>query len=87
MFLAHYLCVSAFGAKSDQANIDELVEYSGSIFLDYAFQTGTLKGAHLGMYYTNYVNDSNAGNWDPYSNAFQDETDLKVTLVVPFTIK
>ncbi|WP_037027385.1 OprD family outer membrane porin [Psychromonas aquimarina] len=86
-FSAGVNAVYAFGAKSDQANIDELVEYSGSIFLNYAFQTGTLKGAQMGMYYTNYVNDSNAANWDPYSNAFQDETDLKVTLVVPFTIK
>jgi len=79
--------VYAFGAKSDQAGIDELVEYSGSAFLNYAIQGGALKGANFGMYYTYYVNDSNAGNWAPYSNAFQDETDLKVTLTIPFSVK
>lgn len=77
--------VYAFGAKDD--SYDELIEYSYSVFLNYAFQTGSLKGASMGMYYTDYTNDSNADNWAGYTNAFQDETDLKVTLVVPFTIK
>jgi hypothetical protein len=79
--------VYAFGADSNRDGIDELVEYSGSIFFNYAIQTYPLNDADFGMYYTNYVNDSNAPDWVPYSNAFQDESDLKVMLVVPFTIK
>lgn len=77
--------VYAFGAEAE--GFDELVEYSGSVFANYAIQGGALKGAHVGMYYTRYVNDANTPNWTGYSNAFQDENDLKVTLVIPFTIK
>ncbi|BBL88092.1 multidrug transporter [Vibrio rotiferianus] len=77
--------VYAFGAEAE--GYDELIEYSGSVFANYAIQGGPLKGAHLGMYYTRYVNDSDAPNWTGYSNGFQDENDLKVTLVIPMSIK
>lgn len=79
--------VYAFGASSDQEGIDDLVEYSGSAFAYYTIQNGALEGANFGIYYTHYVNDSNAPDWAPYSNAFQDENDLKVTLTIPFTVK
>ena len=77
--------VYAFGAQAE--GYDELVEYSGSAFLSYAIQNGALKGANFGMYATYYVNDSNADNWAGYTNGFQDESDLKVTFMMPFTIK
>ncbi|MGF1719791.1 multidrug transporter [Vibrio kyushuensis] len=84
-FSAGFNGVYAFGAKA--AGYDELVEYSGSVFANYAIQSGALQGANLGMYFTKYVNDSDAPNWTGYSNAFQDENDLKVTLVIPLSIK
>ena len=71
----------------NQEGIDDLVEYSGSAFAYYTIQNGALEGANFGIYYTHYVNDSNAPDWAPYSNAFQDENDLKVTLTIPFTVK
>nr|WP_086983435.1 multidrug transporter [Vibrio aphrogenes] len=77
--------VYAFGAKAE--GYDELVEYSGSAFVNYAIQNGALAGANFGIYYTHYVNDSNADSWVGYSNAFQDENDLKVTLTIPFNVK
>ncbi len=45
------------------------------------------RGANLGFYYTEYINDTDVGNWAPYTNLFQDESDIKVTLTIPFTIK
>lgn len=78
----------AFGmASPDVAGVDDLFEYAGSVFANYAIQNGALKGANFGMYYTEYVNDTDAGNWAPYTNLFQDESDIKVTLTIPFTIK
>lgn len=76
-----------FGAKSRLDGIDELVEYSASGSLIYRIQKGTLKGADLSMHCTYYVNDSNAENWAVYTNAFQDETDLIVTLAIPIPMK
>ncbi|GAL12682.1 N-acetylglucosamine-regulated outer membrane porin [Vibrio astriarenae] len=75
----------AFGAEAE--GFDELVEYSGSVFANYAIQSGALKDAVFGVYFTSYVNDSNAPNWTGYTNGFQDENDLKVTLVIPLSIK
>ncbi|CAM4233171.1 multidrug transporter [Vibrio agarivorans] len=77
--------VYAFGAEAE--GFDELVEYSGSVFANYAIQGGALKDAIFGVYFTSYVNDSNAPNWTGYTNGFQDENDLKVTLVIPLSIK
>ncbi|MCW8328146.1 OprD family porin [Photobacterium sp. SDRW27] len=78
----------AFGiASPDISDVDDLFEYAGSIFANYAIQGGALKGANLGFYYTEYVNDTDAGNWAPYTNLFQDESDIKVTLTIPFTVK
>jgi len=78
----------AFGfASSDISGVDDLFEYAGSVFASYAIQGGALQGANLGFYYTEYINDTDAGNWAPYTNLFQDESDIKVTLTIPFTIK
>ncbi|MBD1574990.1 multidrug transporter [Vibrio sp. S11_S32] len=77
--------VYAFGAEYEGS--DDLVEYSGSAFANYAIQSGALEGATFGIYYTHYVNDSNTADWVVYSNGFNDENDLKVTLTVPFGIK
>jgi hypothetical protein len=71
------------GAKSELTGIDELIEYSASGSLIYDIQKGPLKDSSIKVHYTYYKNLSNAGNWNPYTNAFQDETDLKISLTMP----
>ncbi|WP_318421497.1 multidrug transporter [Photobacterium leiognathi] len=77
----------AFGLGAEVDGYDELKEYAASVFASYAIQSGALEGANFGMHYTSYVNDSNAPSWNGYSNAFQDESDIKVTLTIPFSAK
>ncbi|WP_434137226.1 multidrug transporter [Photobacterium leiognathi] len=77
----------AFGLGAEVADYKELKEYAASVFASYAIQGGALKGANLGMHYTKYYNDSDAPNWTGYTNAFQDESDIKVTLTIPFSVK
>ncbi|HIF9528384.1 TPA: multidrug transporter [Photobacterium damselae] len=77
--------VYGFGAKAD--GYKELKEYAFSVFANYAIQAGALKDANISMYYTQYYNDSDAGNWVPYTNAFNDETDYKLILTIPFNVK
>ncbi|HIF9112881.1 TPA: multidrug transporter [Photobacterium damselae] len=74
-----------FGAKAD--GYKELKEYAFSVFANYAIQAGALKDANISMYYTQYYNDSDAPDWNVYSNAFNDETDYKLILTIPFNVK
>lgn len=77
----------AYGAGAKADGYDELVEYAYSFFANYAIQAGALKDANISFYYTNFFNDSDAPNWTGYSNAFQDETDFKLALTIPFGVK
>ena len=77
----------AFGIGAEVDGFDELKEYAGSVFASYAIQNGALAGANFGMHYTKYINDTNNPNWAGYTNSFQDESDIKVTLTIPFGIK
>ncbi len=77
----------AYGAGADADGYDELVEYAYSFFANYAIQAGALKDANVSFYYTNFYNDSDAADWDAYSNAFNDETDFKLMLTIPFAVK
>ncbi|MCW8328145.1 OprD family porin [Photobacterium sp. SDRW27] len=74
-------------ASSDVAGLDDLTEYAGSVFVSYAIQNGALEGANVGFHYTEYVNDTDTDNWAGWTNLFQDETDIKVTLTIPYSIK
>ncbi|WP_318456054.1 multidrug transporter [Photobacterium leiognathi] len=74
-----------FGAKAE--GYDELKEYAFSLFTSYAIQSGALQDANVSMHFTKYYNDSNADNWSGYSNGFQDETDFKLVLAIPFNVK
>lgn len=74
-------------ASSDVDGLDDLSEYAGSIFANYAISNGALEGANVGFHYTEFVNDTDTGNWTGWTNLFQDETDIKVTLTIPYTIK
>ena len=78
---------AAAGGGASSTGYDDLVEYAYSAFANYAIQAGALKDANVSFYYTEYFNDSDAGNWAPYSNAFQDETDFKLMLTIPFAVK
>jgi hypothetical protein len=77
----------AYGAGAKASGYDELVEYAYSFFANYAIQGGALKDANISFYYTNFYNDSDAPDWGPYSNAFNDETDFKLILTMPFGVK
>ncbi|MGR5133127.1 multidrug transporter [Vibrio alfacsensis] len=77
----------AYGAGAKAAGYDELVEYAYSFFANYAIQGGALKDANISFYYTNFYNDSDAPDWNVYSNAFNDETDFKLILTMPFSVK
>lgn len=57
------------------------------MFANYAIQAGALKDATVAFHYTQYFNDSDAPNWTGYANAFQDETDFKLILAIPFNVK
>ncbi|KAA8676619.1 multidrug transporter [Vibrio gigantis] len=77
----------AYGAGAKADGYDELVEYAYSFFANYAIQAGALKDANISFYYTNYYNDTNANDWAVYSNGFNDETDFKLALTIPFGVK
>ena len=77
----------AYGAGAKADGYDELVEYAYSFFANYAIQAGALKDANISFYYTNFFNDSDAPDWGAYSNAFNDETDFKLALTIPFGVK
>ncbi|WP_105902494.1 multidrug transporter [Vibrio gangliei] len=79
--------VAGGGGASAGGDIDDLVEYAYSAFANYAIQGGALEGANINFYWTQYFNDTNAGNWAPYTNLFQDENDFKLMLTIPFTVK
>ncbi|MCF7354367.1 multidrug transporter [Vibrio sp. CK2-1] len=84
-FSAGVSTAGGFGAKAD--GYDDLVEYAYSAFANYAIQGGALEGANVSFYWTQYFNDSDAPDWGPYSNAFNDENDFKLMLTIPFSVK
>lgn len=77
----------AYGFGSSAQGYEDLTEYSYSLFANYAIQAGALKDAKVSFYFTQYFNDTDVGNWAPYTNLFQDEDDFKLTLAIPFSIK
>lgn len=81
--------VYAWDAKPNSLWSDQSAKISESAWnldLGYTFQTGQLKGATAGIHYTNYNNRSNNPSWGGgYGNMFQDERDVKITFIVPFS--
>ena len=74
----------SFGAKAP--SYKALTEYALSLFIDYRVPDGVLKNMALSIYCTWYNNDMNARDRNPYTNAFQDETDFKFIVTMPFSI-
>ncbi|WP_062268632.1 hypothetical protein [Endozoicomonas arenosclerae] len=77
----------AYGFGSKATGYDDLKEYAYSLFANYSIQNGALKGANIGLHFTQYFNDTDATAWNGYTNLFQDETDFKLILSMPFSIK
>ncbi|MGV2987502.1 multidrug transporter [Vibrio sp. E150_011] len=91
-FSAGISAAGGFGSSTDAkkasgADIDDLREYAYSLFANYAIQKGALADANISFYWTQYYNDTNANNWEAYSNLFQDEKDFKLMLTIPFGVK
>lgn len=53
--------------------------------LSYTFSQGWLEGAVAAMHFTRYDNKTDIGSWEFSGNAFQDERDIKFSLVIPLT--
>ena len=63
-----------------------LKEQAWNADLSYTFQEGWLQGASVKLHYTWYDNMTDFPSWEPYKNAFQDEHDIKFSIVIPFEI-
>ncbi len=67
---------------------DQTVEFKEEAFnldIDYTFQDGDLKGASVSVHMTKYNNQSGVPNWEGFKGSFQDEHDIKVSMVFPFS--
>ena len=53
--------------------------------LSYTVDQGPLEGAVFALHFTRYDNRTDLPSWDPFQNAFQDEHDVKFSLVIPLT--
>lgn len=81
--------VYGWDAKPSSLALDpnrKIKESAWNLDLGYTFQSGQLKGTTAGIHYTNYNNRSNIPSWGGgYNNIFQDERDIKITFIVPFS--
>jgi hypothetical protein len=63
---------------------ETLKERAWSVDLGYRVSSGFLKDASFSIHYTRYDNRTHLPSWDGFKNAFQDERDLKVLLIIPW---
>lgn len=61
-----------------------LAEYAFGFDIAYTVQEGCLEGSMVKLHYTDYRNRTNQPDWSPFKNAFQDERDIKLTVIIPF---
>lgn len=73
------------GEVEGKSDLKDFKESAYSLDAGYTFQSGELQGATIKAHFTIYDNKTNYTNWAPYSNAFQDEQDLKVIFTMPYT--
>lgn len=82
--------VYAWDAKPNNLAEDQnyrLKESAWNVTLSHEIQEGRAKGTRFRLHYTQYDNHSDLPNWSGgYGNIFQDEKDIKFTVVAPFTI-
>lgn len=62
-----------------------LNEWAFAFDLGYVAPSGPLQGGSVKAHYTEYRNSSNKPDWIGFKNAFQDERDFKLLIVVPFS--
>ena len=75
------------GKPSSDANVQdaELKESAVNVDIGYTVQDGNWKGSSLALHWTNYDNHSGQPSWTNFKNAFQDEHDIKLTMVIPYS--
>jgi len=83
--------VYAWGAKPSSNPIydqsQRLRESAWSLAAIYTLQDGRAKGTEFKLNYTQYDNHGELPSWSGgYGNMFQDEKDVKFTIIAPFTI-
>ncbi|MGM5629822.1 OprD family outer membrane porin [Apibacter raozihei] len=62
-------------------------ERAWNLDLGYVIPKGSFKGTLFQIHYTNYNNNSKNAPWSGgYGNIFQDEHDLKIFVILPFTV-
>ncbi|WP_062269924.1 OprD family outer membrane porin [Endozoicomonas arenosclerae] len=78
-----------WGAESQDTSVttEELEEIGYSVDLGYTFQTGNLKGATVALHATYFDLKTDVGSYTTaFPNAFQDEKDIKLMFMMPFTL-
>ena len=73
-----------WGGKSWETS-QKFKEAAYGIDLSYTVDQGLLEGAVFALHFTRYDNKTTFNSWDPFKNAFQDEHDIKFSLVIPLT--
>ncbi|MDR3038844.1 MAG: hypothetical protein LBV21_06115 [Candidatus Adiutrix sp.] len=74
---------AAFGLTIAAAR--KLSEAALGLELAWAVPESRLKGTVITLHFTDYNNRGGAADGYPYRNAFQDERDVKFSLVIPLT--
>lgn len=64
---------------------EKFSEAAYGLDLSYTVPDGFLEGAVFALHFTQYENRTNIPSWEYYHNAFQDEHDIKFSLVIPLT--
>ncbi|MDR3073597.1 MAG: OprD family porin, partial [Deltaproteobacteria bacterium] len=62
-----------------------LNEWALGFDLSYTVPEGPLKDTSIRAHYTEYTNKSDMPDWQGFKNAFQDEHDFKLLVIVPFS--
>jgi len=82
---------SGWDAKPSTASLynqsQRLKESAWNLDLLYTVPQGALKDASIRLHYTRYNNHSDLPSWSGgYGNIFQDERDIKLIVIAPFTV-
>ena len=72
--------------QSIDAPTDELKENAWNLDIAYTVPSGNFKGTTTKLHLTQYENKSNQPSWGAFKNGFQDEQDVKLMLILPFSL-
>ena len=64
----------------------EMKEEAFNLDISYTFQSGDWKGTRIAAHMTKYNNRSGQPSWTTFKNSFQDENDLKLMMVIPYSL-